>query len=51
MKPRTDILFLLMFSPADIARKAIRLVHDPEKWKPVFGRDHALRKTMAVTLR
>jgi hypothetical protein len=23
------------------ARVAKRLEHDPEKWKPVFGKDHA----------
>jgi hypothetical protein len=26
--------------------RAFRLEHDPEKWKPVFGKDHAPEKGM-----
>jgi hypothetical protein len=26
---------------ADISRSLMKLEHDPEKWAPVFGKDHA----------
>src|SRR5271170_5894931 len=30
---------------------SIPLVHDPEKWEPVFGQDHAQRITQRITQR
>ena len=27
-----------------VSRGALRIAHDPEKWKPVFGKDHAQKK-------
>jgi hypothetical protein len=34
---------LIAISPAD--KRSRRLEHDPEKWTPVFGKDHAPRIT------
>jgi hypothetical protein len=30
------------------SRNVPRLEHDPEKWKPVFGKDHAPTKNLDI---
>jgi hypothetical protein len=32
------------------SRSGARLEHDPEKWEPVFGKDHAQTKSWSPTL-
>jgi hypothetical protein len=31
--------------PLNMHNKKLRLEHDPEKWEPVFGKDHAQTKS------
>ena len=46
--PRTDEPELPIPAPAGGPQPAIALVHDPEKWEPVFGQDHAQTKYVQV---
>jgi hypothetical protein len=43
--PLFDLKFLTEFAAGDVGTfKSAALAHDPEKWKPVFGKDHAQTK-------
>jgi hypothetical protein len=46
--PRLDEPELPIPSPASAQASAIALVHDPEKWEPVFGQDHAQTNIVPV---
>jgi hypothetical protein len=47
--PRLDEPELPIPSPASAQAPAIALVHDPEKWEPVFGPDHAQPNIVPMT--
>ena len=46
MVPAADEPELPIPSPAGTQPPPMTLVHDPEKWRPVFGQDHAPTKTV-----